>query len=86
MGWTTQEIVNAYQDGAFEISNSIAKLNEFRNRFENISEFVKDNADPAIDLGEAIEKLGIALSSVVIYANEYEKDLKKENDSNEHSK
>lgn len=79
MEWTTKDIVNLYQEGAFEIANSIAKLNEFRNRFENISEFVKDNADPAIDLGEAIEKLGIALSSVVVYESEYREELNKTN-------
>lgn len=76
--WTTEEIVEEYQKASFEIAQMISKLNEMKGHFESISEFKMDNADPECDAAEALEKLGMLLSSTVIYANEYAEDLPKE--------
>lgn len=39
-------------------------------RFEWISDYTQDNADPEIDSSECLEKLGVLLSIIVIYKNE----------------
>ena len=38
---------------------------------------MKDNGDPSFELSESLEKLGIALASAVVYANEYAKEAEK---------
>lgn len=75
--WTTKEIVEEYQKASFEIAKMISKLDEMKGHFCSISEYTMDNADPECDASDALEKLGMLLSSTVIYANEYQEDLNK---------
>jgi len=79
--WTSKEIVEEYQKASYEIAKMLSKLNEMKGRFESISKFTMDNADPECDAADALEKLGMLLSSTVIYANEYAKDLNKKEEN-----
>ena len=75
--WTYEEIIDVYQNAANDIAQMVSKLNEWKGKFDSISDYTMDNMDPVCDAGDALEKLGLLLSSVVIYANEYKESMEK---------
>ena len=75
---TKQEIADIYYEASLKIANMISILNELKGSFHWLSNQTMDNADPECDAGECLEHLGVLLSSVVIYADEYKKDALKE--------
>lgn len=78
MTYTSQDAAASYSEIALKLAQTISQTREVKNRCEFISEKMNDNNDPGFELSEALEKLGIALSSAVIYADEYAKECAKE--------
>ncbi len=56
------------------LANSIAKMEENQQRFESLSEEMKDNGDPGYLMEDGILKSGIALAAAVTYFDEYFRD------------
>lgn len=75
--WTYDEVIETYKTAANDIAQMISRLAEYKGKFDSISDYTMDNMDPACDAGDALEKLGLLLSSVVIYANEYKEGMEK---------
>lgn len=75
--WTYDEIIKTYEAAANDIAQMVSRLAEYKGKFDLISDFTMDNMDPVCDAGDALEKMGILLSSVVIYANEYKESKEK---------
>lgn len=79
MTYTAQDAAASYSEIALKLAQIISQTREVKNHCEFISEkMYEDTCDPVFELSEALEKLGIALSSVVIYADEYAKECAKE--------
>lgn len=74
---SNKEISNIYSDAAFVIANMIAKLDEYKNLFDIISNQTMDNADPLCGVQDCLERLGVLLSAVTIYSKEYGEATKK---------
>lgn len=66
-----EEIIETLEKGMSEVANFIDKLSELKRQFERISNITLDNADPACEAAETLERLAILLSTLVIYRNEY---------------
>lgn len=77
MPYSDFEISKIYEDAALDIARFIGVLRSYQEKFEYISSQTMDNADPACDVSECLEKLGGLLSSVTIYGNEYKEEAKK---------
>lgn len=71
-------VINFYQDTANQLAIMHGQLQEMQEHAEFWGEQMRDNADPASDLMDAMIALGKALASCVVYANEYEEDAQNE--------
>jgi NTP pyrophosphatase (non-canonical NTP hydrolase) len=80
---TKQEIITEYKNAAKDVAEFISRLRSYKESFEWISNQTMDNADPECDAADCLEKLGGLLATLIIYANEYEEELKKESSKNE---
>lgn len=78
MSYSINKIVEIYDEASVKTAEMISYLADLKHTFDYISNQTKDNADPAIETSESLERLGILLASIVIYKNEYSQDLKKE--------
>lgn len=72
MTYTNKQIVEIFDDASCKVAEMISVLNNYKTKFDYISNQTLDNADPVCDASEALEKLGILLSSLTIYKHEYE--------------
>ena len=79
---TKQEIITEYKNAAKDVAEFISLLRRYKESFEWISNQTMDNADPECDAVDCLEKLGGLLATLIIYANEYEEELKKESSKN----
>lgn len=80
---SSKAIAKSYDEMSYEMAKCIAKIDEMRGRCEFFSDAKRDNADPEIETGNALEKLAVALSSMVIYAHEYAEEAKEEDQKNQ---
>ena len=74
MTYTSQDAAADYSEISAKLARAISQIAEIKNRCQFISDQMKDNDDPAFELGEALEKLGVALASAVTYGDEYAKE------------
>lgn len=72
--FTNEEIVSIYQNASITIAEIILQLNELKDKFDQISDYTLDNADPLIEAGESLEKLSKLLAYTITYKDEYEKE------------
>jgi hypothetical protein len=86
MKYTKQEIANCFRESTIPVAEFISKLEEMKNRFSWISAQTMDNADPECCAADCLERLGVLLSALVIYADEYQKDADKENENENKNK
>jgi len=68
---TNKEAADSYNEMAVKLARIISNVEDMRGRSEYISDEMRDNGDTYTSLSEALEKLGVALANVVIYADEY---------------
>lgn len=61
--YVAKEYLSAMED----VSNILTKLNMMKNKLSGLTKFTDDAGDPEFDLGDAIEKLGVALASINSY-------------------
>lgn len=78
--YSTEEIINVYHEAANDVACFIGKLEAYRDKFDYISNQTMDNADPLCASSKCLEELGILLSTLVIYENEYREDLNKKDE------
>ena len=71
MLYTNDQILNEFDKAITCISEFISRLDDFKTRFEYISDQTTDNADPEIEASECLEKLGVLLATLNIYRKEY---------------
>lgn len=71
MNYTNDEIVSIFESSSYDIAKFISLLSDLKGKFERISDQTLDNADPLFEASECLEKLGVLLSTVTIYKNEY---------------
>lgn len=74
MTYTAQDAAADYSELIPHLAKAISQIAEIKNRCQFISDQMKDNNDPAFELSEALEKLGVALASAVLYGSEYADD------------
>lgn len=60
-----------YRDTAVELAAIIGKLQEIKNTCEFLKDNTNDNGDPYYDMEPVLMHAGIALASMVTYADEY---------------
>ena len=65
------------------IALMLSQLDEIHSHIEYVHDVTKDNGDVGIELSEAVNRLGIALASCIIYAKEYEDEANCTNSDNE---
>lgn len=70
---TNKELGEEYHEMSVKFAEIVSQVKEIRDRCEWLSQQTQDNGDPYIDLDEVLRKCSSALSSLVIYADEYEK-------------
>ena len=68
--YSKEEIVECYDEAIIKIAEFVSNLEWLRQRFEWISDYTQDNADPEIEASSVLEKLGVLLSTIIIYKNE----------------
>jgi hypothetical protein len=78
MSYSTYEIAKIYEEASIDVAKFIGVLRSYKERFDYISSQTMDNADPACDAGECLEKLAELISSIIIYKTEYLEDAEKE--------
>lgn len=71
---TNKEISKEYHEMAVKFAEIVSQIKEMRDRCDWLSQLTQDNCDPYMDLDEVLIKCSSALSSLVIYADEYEKE------------
>jgi len=74
---TLKEAANRYRDIAEKLSRIVTDVHQLQTKAEFLRQAMDDNGDPAFEMSEAIEKLGIAMASSLNYAMEYEQDASK---------
>ncbi len=77
------EFVKTFAEGAVKVAEFMDWLDGYKGHLEVISNITKDNADPECNAADALEKLGMLLSTLVIYKDEYEKDPWKPKNDNQ---
>lgn len=60
-------VANEYLAAMEDVSNTLTKLNMLKDRLAGLTKLTDDAGDPEFDLGDAIEKLGVALASINSY-------------------
>lgn len=78
MSYSTYEIAKIYEEASIDVAKFIGVLRSYKERFDYISSQTMDNADPACDARECLEKLAELISSIIIYKTEYLEDAEKE--------
>lgn len=71
---TNKEISKEYHEMSVKFAEIVSQIKEMRDRCDWLSQLTQDNCDPYMDLDEVLIKCSSALSSLVIYADEYEKE------------
>ena len=71
---TNEDFLKCFEEGIVKTAEFISWLNSYKGSLEIISNQTMDNADPELDAAEALEKLGLFLSTLVIYKDEYTKE------------
>lgn len=71
--------IETYDEAIDVISQFICRLNEFKDRFQWISNDAMDNADPEIETSYCLQKLSVLLATLVIYKKETEDQLNSTN-------
>lgn len=71
---TNKEISKEYYEMSVKFAEIVSQIKEIRDRCDWLSQLTQDNCDPYMDLDEVLIKCSSALSSLVIYADEYEKE------------
>lgn len=71
--YTNEEIVKTFDESALKVAEFISLLDDFRGKFDTISNQTMDNADPLLISQECLEKLGLLLATLTIYKDEYSK-------------
>ena len=69
-------VAKDYRKAALEIALAVGKFELLSQKVKHITEVTGDAGDVGFELDEALLKLGIALASATIYADEYEKEAK----------
>ena len=69
---TPAEVSKRYKKMSVEFAECVSKIQEIYNSCEYLADKCSDNADPQCDVSAVLEKCASALSSLVIYADEYE--------------
>ena len=78
MSYSTNEITKIYEEASVDVAKFISVLRSYKEKFDYISSQTMDNADPACDASECLEKLAELISSIIIYKTEYLEDVEKE--------
>lgn len=78
--YNSKEIAEKYKKMSIEFAECVSKINEMYTSAKIMSNQTMDNADVECDLMTVLQDCAIALSIMVIYANEYEKDEENESD------
>lgn len=86
MSYSTYEIAKIYEEASVDVARFISVLRSYKEKFEYISSQTMDNADPACDASECLEKLAELMSSIIIYKTEYLEDVEKEQNKKEQNK
>jgi hypothetical protein len=71
---SNEEILEVFHNAILDTSKFIALLNDYKQRFDWISNQTMDNADPVCDAQDCLERLGILLATLNIYHQEYMED------------
>ena len=71
---TNKEISKEYHEMSVKFAEIVSQIKEMRDRCDWLSQLTQDNCDPYMDLDEVLIKCSSALSSLVIYADEYEEE------------
>ena len=79
---TNKEFIKCFEEGTIKVAEFISWLADYKTQLEMISDITRDNADPECCVADALEKLAILLSTLVIYKDEYTKEPWK--NTNEH--
>ena len=64
--------IETYNEAIDVISQFICRLNDFKDRFQWISNETMDNADPEIEASYCLQKLSVLLATLNIYKKETE--------------
>ena len=72
------EVANKYKEMSIKFAEIVSQIKDLHDRCEWIDKQTEDNADPSFDLEVVLTYCAQALSSLVIYADEYEKESKGE--------
>lgn len=72
---TNKEAAKRYSEKANDLAKCLTQIADIRNSFKYISEKMDDSGDPWFLLDDAIVKVGEALASAIVYADEYVKEI-----------
>ena len=86
MSYSAYEIAKIYEEASVDVAKFISVLRYYKEKFDYISSQTMDNADPACDTSECLEKLAELMSSLIIYKTEYLEDVEKEKEQNKNKK
>ena len=86
MSYSAYEIAKIYEEASVDVAKFISVLRSYKEKFDYISSQTMDNADPACDVSECLEKLAELISSIIIYKTEYLEDVKKEQNKKDQNK
>jgi hypothetical protein len=78
--YSPKEIAAKYKKMSVEFAECVSKINEMYTSAKIMSNQTMDNADVECDLMTVLQYCAMALSSIVIYADEYEKAEENESD------
>ena len=78
-----QKIADRYNELAVKLAIIIGQIQDIQTTCKFLSEGTKDNADPYYDLQPVLEHAGVALATMVVYADEYKEEAMTEDGKTE---
>jgi hypothetical protein len=71
---TNEDFLKCFEEGMVKTAEFISWLANYKLQLERISNITMDNADPECEAAECLERLGVLLSTLTIYKDEYTKE------------
>lgn len=72
----SKKVSDKYRELAVKLAIIIGQLEEMQTSCKFFQEETDDNGDPYYDLQPVLERAGIALAAMVVYADEYKEECK----------
>ena len=68
--WVSKE----YRAAASVLAKTVSQMDYLRNKLNYLMQLTEDNGDPFLELSDAVNKMGLALASCIVYADAYEQE------------